>query len=224
MPTSASLTTQIDVNGQIPTPTEGVPALPPINTSEPALAMLLNHFGQMQQQMADQFQQQMMMMLQMFNGMHREQMATIREELDRLRELSMEVHTLRAKYATPPPVRPHPGQAQIPGYAAATPRPSWNANPTPPTPPPPLFRPAAPPTGASGPNPNPTPGTMGQPTAPPFDPNARGEPIAKPSTPPPDASNLDPAVHDWLNTRLVAIQREQQSRWQKILGMLGQKP
>jgi pSer/pThr/pTyr-binding forkhead associated (FHA) protein len=233
-PNSASFPSPFDSNGQ--TPADGMPALPSINSNEPALAMLLNHFGQMQQQMADQFQQQMMMMLQMFNGMHREQMGMIREELDRLRELSMEVHTLRAKMATAPTGRPNlgQGQGQIPGHAAATPRPPWNPHPaaTPapstPTPTAPPLWPAAPPSSPSpsSPKPNPTPGAVGQPAPPPplppLDPVAKGEPVARPSTPPPDAANLDPAVHDWLNTRLVAIQREQQTRWQKILGMLGQ--
>src|SRR5262249_13692281 len=41
---------------------------------DPALNMVLNHFGQMQQQMLDQFQQSMMMMMQMFSGMHHDQM------------------------------------------------------------------------------------------------------------------------------------------------------
>ena len=43
------------------------------------LVPLVNHFGDIQQQMFDQFQP---MMLQMFRTMHREQMEVIRAELD----------------------------------------------------------------------------------------------------------------------------------------------
>ena len=55
------------------------------------LAPLVNHFGDIQQQMFDQFQQAMAMMLQMFGTMHREQMEVIRGELDRLHDLTEEV-------------------------------------------------------------------------------------------------------------------------------------
>ena len=63
------------------------------------LVPLVNQFGLMQQQMFDQFHQAMAMMVQMFGTMHHDQMAVIREELDRLNELSDEVHALRAELA-----------------------------------------------------------------------------------------------------------------------------
>ena len=73
-----------------------------LSTTEPAESMLVplvNQFGLMQQQMFDQFQQAMAMMVQMFGTMHRDQMEVIREELERLNELSDEVHALRAELA-----------------------------------------------------------------------------------------------------------------------------
>jgi pSer/pThr/pTyr-binding forkhead associated (FHA) protein len=83
--------------------------------SDHALALLLNHFGQMQQQMLDQFQQSMIMLLQMFNGMHKEQMNLVREELDQLRALGNEIQLLKAEMgarAAPlvPPLPPYSPQ------------------------------------------------------------------------------------------------------------------
>lgn len=62
-----------------------------------ALTPLLREFGQMQQQMADQFQQALMMMFQMFSGMHQDQMALIREELARIHQLTEQQRTLQAE-------------------------------------------------------------------------------------------------------------------------------
>jgi hypothetical protein len=71
-----------------------------VSTSdESILVPIVNQFGQMQQQMFDQFQQAMAMMVQMFGTMHRDQMAVIREELDRLNDLTDEFHALRAELA-----------------------------------------------------------------------------------------------------------------------------
>ena len=63
------------------------------------LVPLVNQFGVMQQQMFDQFQHAMAMMLQMFGTMHREQMVVIRSELHQLHELTEEFHSLRNELA-----------------------------------------------------------------------------------------------------------------------------
>lgn len=86
---------------------------------------LLREFGLMQQQMADQFQQALLMMFQMFSGMHQEQMGLIREEMARLHQLSQEQVTLQARLADrpePPPRPPRPAPDEAP-------RPSVDADP-----------------------------------------------------------------------------------------------
>ena len=70
-----------------------------VDSTESVLVPLVNQFGMMQQQMFDQFQQAIAMMVQMFGEMHRDQMKVIREELDRLHELTDELNALRTELA-----------------------------------------------------------------------------------------------------------------------------
>jgi pSer/pThr/pTyr-binding forkhead associated (FHA) protein len=63
--------------------------------AESVLVPLVNQFGLMQQQMVDQFQQAMTMMFQMFGTMQRDQMELIREEFEQLRTLTEEIHALK---------------------------------------------------------------------------------------------------------------------------------
>ena len=67
--------------------------------TESLLVPLLNQFGQMQQQMLDQFQQAISLIVQMFGTLHRDQMVTIREELDQLRDLTREFHSIKLELA-----------------------------------------------------------------------------------------------------------------------------
>ena len=68
-----------------------------VEFAEALMAPLVQQFGQMQQQMFDQFHQATMAMFQMFGSMHRDQMATVREELERIRQLGQELQTLQAQ-------------------------------------------------------------------------------------------------------------------------------
>ena len=68
--------------------------------TELLLVPLLSQFGQMQQQMLDQFQQAITMIVQTFGTLHRDQMTTIREELDQLRELTREFQGIKQELAT----------------------------------------------------------------------------------------------------------------------------
>ena len=85
-------------------PPADAPAAPLVPSAglEPANALamaLLGDFRQAQQQMAEQFQQSLLMMFQMFSGMHQDQMGLIREELAQIRRLAEEQEGLRAGLA-----------------------------------------------------------------------------------------------------------------------------
>jgi Inner membrane component of T3SS, cytoplasmic domain/FHA domain len=67
--------------------------------SESVLVPLVNQFGVMQQQMLDQFQQAIAMLVQMFGNLHRDHMSTIRDELDHLRDLTKEFQALKLELA-----------------------------------------------------------------------------------------------------------------------------
>jgi pSer/pThr/pTyr-binding forkhead associated (FHA) protein len=73
--------------------------LAPPGSTESILVPLINQFGFMQQQMFDQFQQAMAMMVQMFGTMHREQMEMIQAELAGLHDLTEEFHALKKELA-----------------------------------------------------------------------------------------------------------------------------
>ena len=67
--------------------------------SETLLIPLMNQFGHMQQQMLDQFQGAIATLVQMFGSLHRDQMQTIREELNHIRDLTKELQALKAELA-----------------------------------------------------------------------------------------------------------------------------
>jgi Inner membrane component of T3SS, cytoplasmic domain/FHA domain len=213
------------------------PAPTEVAAADPALSMLLSHFGQMQQQMIDQFQTSMMMMLQMFNGMHQEQMGLVRDELDRLRELNSEVQQLKAQISANPPQGQVSPASQPPATPSANPWPGFGRN----TP----GRPVAPPKteplrGANSPSPNGPRASNSNGSVPPGGSPTPAKPFAQrpqnwpapapaggilpPRTPEtvdlPAPADSEGEVHDWLNDRLVAITQEQQNLWQKIMGLM----
>ena len=117
------------------------------------LGPLLSEFGALQQQMAeiqqrraDEFQQALMTMFQMFGAMHRDQMNLIREEMDQINRLTLEQRALESNLA---------------GHATAQPASLEEEQPT-------IAPPAVP--GTQGPAPNPGPrirtGTRPTPSSP----------------------------------------------------------
>jgi len=212
-------------------PPPQLPALPTAGATDSAQALLMafaNQFAQMQQQMFDQFQQTTVMMLQMFSSLQRDQFELIRQELDELRGLNREIHSLQlelAKHEAAPAGAANGKQPPAaPKLTAAT------AAPLAPAPKPPPRLPSVPaptpvftsparavesPLAAQQTDPKPEP--------------AKSKPAAEtpapsiPSIPAPTATPQAPAGHDvhaWLSQRFTDLQQERQSRWQKLVGTL----
>jgi pSer/pThr/pTyr-binding forkhead associated (FHA) protein len=74
----------------------------PVELSESIAVVIANQFSQMQQQMFDQFHQAMMVMFQTFSTLHRDQMELVRQELDRVHELTRQLHALQAELSKQP--------------------------------------------------------------------------------------------------------------------------
>ena len=71
----------------------------PLVAANPALAEVLTQMGEVHAQMFDQFQQSMMLMMQMFGQLHRDQMSAMRKELGHIHELNGEMAKLQAEVA-----------------------------------------------------------------------------------------------------------------------------
>jgi hypothetical protein len=159
------------------------------------LIPLVNQFGLMQQQMFDQFQQAMAMMVQMFGRMHHDQMDMIRAELDQLRELTEEFHALKKELANRTGSETAAGDlAGAPAESSSTPaiEPGVSAST-------PLAAPSEP-SGDLGLQPG-----LGIPRKP----TGEGP-----------AANSERESVVWLHQRIISLQRERESRWQKILKLL----
>lgn len=211
----ASLPTNREV---IPAPVfsiEQVPAQQDLTAA--MLVPLVNQFGQMQQQMFDQFQQAMGMMVRMFGEMHRDQMEVIRGELDRLRDLTDEFHALKEELAARTRAdlareearsepRERPSAVAEAAKARIPPPPAAEA----PVSPVPALPPLAAFLGAAA-----EPVAPLRPTAPAQPPPARPSPVPKPAPP---ASDRDTVA--WLHHRIASLQQERETRWQKLLKLL----
>ncbi|MGL4551164.1 MAG: FHA domain-containing protein [Gemmataceae bacterium] len=106
------------------------PVLSPIPIAAPMqpegsgqMLPLLQQFGMMQQQMMDQFQQTLLMMMQMVQKMHSDQIDLIRHEMEQLRQVTIELNEAReardaagranvGRPAAPRPATPPPAPAQ----------------------------------------------------------------------------------------------------------------
>ena len=98
----------------------GLPVTSRTEVVDPSLAHLTTQFGQMQQQMFDQFQQSMLMMAQMFGTLHREQMDLVRDELARLRQVNQDLTVLQAEIARRPAEAAPPLSSAAPGAGDAS--------------------------------------------------------------------------------------------------------
>jgi pSer/pThr/pTyr-binding forkhead associated (FHA) protein len=172
-------------------------ALAPANAEvvQALLVPIAHQLGTMQHQMFEQFQQAMMMMFQMFGKLQTEQIKVIRDEMDRLHQLSREVMALQAELSKHPPAAPEKTRVAARSGEHATPT-ATGPRLAPP------YSPAANPSSRSAPAPSSK-----------F--AADAKPLPLPQKP------LEKDMHAWLSQRIAALQQERQSRWQKIVSFLG---
>jgi pSer/pThr/pTyr-binding forkhead associated (FHA) protein len=97
-----------------------LPAVPEVPGE---LGAYIGRMEQMQQQMFDQFHQMMMAMFQAFGTMQRDQMAQVREELDRIRQLGQELQSLKSNPADGPTPSPNDPSGPVPAADRAGPPP-----------------------------------------------------------------------------------------------------
>jgi pSer/pThr/pTyr-binding forkhead associated (FHA) protein len=95
-------------------------ALVPAELSESIALIISNQFAEMQRQMFDQFQQAMMVMFQTFSLLHRDQMELVRKELNRVHELTRQLHELQAELAKHPSATKDPEVQRLLGNAEKT--------------------------------------------------------------------------------------------------------
>ncbi|MDR3622642.1 MAG: FHA domain-containing protein [Paludisphaera borealis] len=189
------------------------------------LVPLMNQFGMMQQQMLDQFQNAMGMLVEMFGSLQREQMDLIRQELDQLREVTREFQEVKLELAAYTRDRAQAeASAAEAAVAAAVPSP-LTAKAKPPVPQPQEVRTPAP---TASPSPGPSAAASLASAASPLDASpaaatsAMTSPAGIPKKRPGEGSGADNErdVMLWLNQRVVTLQNERETRWQKILKLL----
>jgi pSer/pThr/pTyr-binding forkhead associated (FHA) protein len=177
---------------------------PAVGYPQSAMAM-----WQQQMQLMESFHNDMVLMVQMFVAMHREHVAAVGQELDKIQELTRELGALQAKMAQTPesanaglerePVGSAPGSSPDRPQPDKKPRIDRRAQQVP--------RTDATPAGRTG-RPKPTE---------PQTPSAEG--------PAPPASNGTRAeeseqIHVLLTRRIAELQRERKGYWQRILSTI----
>jgi pSer/pThr/pTyr-binding forkhead associated (FHA) protein len=208
-PNSAGSGNSLALPGSVPSanrsgligPAQGQPLL------ESVLAPLVAQFGQMQQQMFDQFQQTVLMMGKMFHSLHRDQAQLIRQELEQLNELTQELCRLQGQMQTQAPAE----QPLLPAPQAKSPPESARNKPAKPA-----TRKAPRQTRTAPPAPKKPP------AAPSREPVASAPPTDEQLSPPEGLTGDE--VHAWLCSRIETVQRDRQRLWQKIVGFLMGKP
>jgi len=100
-------------------------SLIPVELSESIAVVIANQFSQMQQQLFDQFYQAMLVMFQTFSTLHKDQMDLVRQELDRVHDLTRQLQALKTELAKHPAAEKDPEvQRLLDETQALTPAPS----------------------------------------------------------------------------------------------------
>jgi hypothetical protein len=182
---------------------------PPAELFEPMMAELAERFDRMQERMFDRFEQAMMTMARMFGVLQREQMDMVREELNRLDRLNRTLETLQAELAARDPgaatlrlipADPVPADVLARIEALAGPQAAADAD-----------APAAP---------APAPAAPGEGEGESRAAAIKAEPVVNPDARVGAGGAVDEEVHSLLVRRIAAIQRERQTRWQRVLGLV----
>ncbi|WP_254053922.1 FHA domain-containing protein [Singulisphaera sp. GP187] len=216
------------------------PFLAPTDRTESIIAYMANQFGQMQQQMLDQFQQAMVTMAQTLGSLHRDQMAQVRDELDQLRQLSQDLLILQSQaqanrgdplLVALPPIRSTNGmvatddamsrvqallQASLTAANSATPSEEDKA--------------VTKPRSSTPPDDEPQHGAIKNGTSPKANPSS-SKPTSIPTPSPAQVSADDETtaptdklpddqIHSFLCQRMAKLQQERQGRWQKICDLM----
>ena len=231
--------TQANREASVPPPPPGVPSLPPAGPpaqsglSEGFVLSLFGQFAEMQRAMFSQTQQQMTFMTQMLASLHQNQQELIREDLRRVHEINRELQLIQMQLFQ----QSAAGRAAPAGSAAPQYRLTSDAGR------------AAPAGEGSVPGTGPTgfedvvdvafdfesaassraPGAYA-----PADEDDQSDVVPLPPDDPEHAANpgdaADPAAaqrprgaveqHAWLLDRMSRLERERNSRWHKIMGLL----
>jgi hypothetical protein len=169
------------------------------------LALVLDQFGQMQQQFLDQFQQTTLMLFRALGTMHRDQMDELREKLDSLHQLSENLQALTAQMAATtgspgsvPPADEGTGATSCAPISVGTATKGKTGG--------------GEKDGSSVVSMDRQPGSSEEKGMEQLREKARSA-VDQPNNP-----SLN--VHEWLIGRLTALEDEQRSRWQKILDLL----
>jgi hypothetical protein len=196
------------------------PTLDRAGINETIVMPLVNHFATMQNEMFSKFQESIMMMVDTFGQMHREQMGLIRTEVDRLHDLTEELQTLQTELAmrpapplATPVVPPVPIMPAMEEPALASVGTHVQELPPQEVAPAPELAPA--PEVASAPEP-----MRVKPPAYSFTPAPKEPPLELPQ---PKEATTDGDVHLWLHQRINAIQRERQSILKKLFSFMAGK-
>lgn len=165
------------------------------------LALVLDQFGEMQQQFLNQFQQTSLMMFRALGSMHHDQMEELGEKLDSLHRLGENLRALQA-------------QASANAASGNGHHPPAGVHPAPPQPSP---------AGTPGGDPNGN--GHGRPSG-----NGHGRPSVaadgtealrekfRSTVDQPNIPSMN--VHEWLIGRIAALEDEQRTRWQKIVDLV----
>ncbi len=172
------------------------------NVSEAFVLSLVNQFGQMQQQMFQQSQQSMMMLVNMFSSLHQNHMELIRDDLNRIHQITDELKAVQSQMAdgqTSATSVSYTRDSQPAGDSQEHVQDAEISEPRPATPEP---RTAPPPSSSESPQPGPgeTPPTV---------------PADAADRPRSDRSGV--RAHTLLSERLAELENERNSRWQKIM-------